>query len=298
MALKRIPPKEESEDWMTTYADSVTLLMCFFVMLLSMAKFDVAAFEEASQAIKNQVNKTDDASPLATLKIDVQDIVFGMQADQVVSVGSDDRGVVIELASNAFFKPGSAEIREEAAPVLQKMAQTLKAPRYEFYVMEVEGHTDDIPIKTERFPSNWELSAGRASSVVRYLASQEIDARKFKAVGFAETRPKAPHRDAQGKSIPDNQVLNRRVNIRVSPMSYEERKMFAKKIEVESMEKKPAAPTTTPPAATPPAAQPSAAAPPAAQPATAQPAAPAPAQPRPQAATTGTAAPARTTPAK
>jgi chemotaxis protein MotB len=265
------PAKEECEDWLTTYADAITLLMAFFVMLLSFAKFNIPDFEEAAAAIKEKIGGREETSPTTALKIDVQDVVFQMQADQVVNVAVDDRGVVIELASSAFYKPGSADFREEAIPVLQKMGQLLGAPRYDLYLVEVEGHTDDIPIKSERFPSNWELSAGRASRVVRYFTGEtderhRIDPRRTRAVGLADTRPKVPHRDAAGKPIPENQAANRRVNIRVYPMSIEERKQFQARIKVEGSggeaprRETPApaqpapAPTSQAPAASPPAA--------------------------------------------
>ena len=128
----------EQEAWLITYADAITLVTLFFLLLLSMANFDPSKYEQAAAGITKEIAGRDEQSPTALLKIDMQDVVFGMQADQAVEIGSDDRGVVIELASGAFFKPGSADLRDEAVPVLQKMVQTLKVPRYEFYVLEVE----------------------------------------------------------------------------------------------------------------------------------------------------------------
>lgn len=230
-----LPPKEfeeDREDWLTTYADAITLLMAFFVMLLSFAKYDVPAFEEAAAAIKTNIGKQQATSPIQLLKLDVEDVVYNMQADQVVKVEKDSRGIVIELSSSAFYKPGSADIREEAAPVIEKVAQILKAPRYLPYVIDVEGHTDDDPISTEKFPSNWELSAVRATRVVRFFAEQGIDVLRMKATGFAETHPKAPNRDAESKPIKENQAKNRRVAVRVYPMSVEEKNEYMRIIEL------------------------------------------------------------------
>ena len=226
------PPEEveEKEDWLITYADAITLLMAFMVMLLTFSEYDIPAFEEAAAAIQSNLTGKDATSPIQLLRIDVQDVVYNMQADQVVKVETDGKGIVIELSSSAFYKPGSAELREEALPVLEKMAQTLLAPRYQTYSIEIEGHTDDIPINTPQFPSNWELSAMRATQVVRMLISQGMEPIRLKATGYADTEPKAPNNDAEGNPVPDNQALNRRVVLRIYPMSLPEREVFYQKL--------------------------------------------------------------------
>lgn len=219
--------EEEKEDWLVTYADAITLLMAFFVMLLTFAEYDIPAFEEAAAAIAEQVGGRQETTPTLELQIAIQDVTFNMQADQVVNVTKDKKGLVIELASNAFYKPGSAEILEQAKPVLEGIVKTIAAPRYDFYLVEVEGHTDDDPISTERFPSNWELSVGRASRVVRFFEEHGFLSTRLKATGYGETRPKVPNRNEAGEAIRENQAINRRVNIRVTPMSLDQRAEFA-----------------------------------------------------------------------
>ncbi len=218
-APKPIVEEEADEAWLITYADAITLLMAFFVMLLTFAKYDIPAFEEAAAAIKSNLTGREATSPIQLLKIDVQDVVFNMQADQVVKVETDGKGVVIELSSSAFYKPGSADFRDEAIPVLEKLSATLQAPRYQTYVVEVEGHTDDVPINTAAFPSNWELSAARATRVVRFFESQEMQPGRMLATGYADNRPKAPNLTAEGNPIPENRAKNRRDSVRVYPMS-------------------------------------------------------------------------------
>ncbi len=226
------PPEDrpEPEDWLITYADAITLLMAFMVMLLTFSEYDIPAFEEAAAAIQSNLTGQDTTSPIQLLRIDVQDVVYNMQADQVVKVETDDKGIVIELSSSAFYLPGLADIRDEAVPVLEKLSQTLLAPRYKYYTVEIEGHTDDDPINTVQFPSNWELSAVRASRIVRFFVGQGLDAIRMKATGYAETRPKVPNADLQGNPIPENKVANRRVAIRIYPMSLTEQKAFNEEI--------------------------------------------------------------------
>ncbi len=260
MSAPELPPDiEEKEDWLITYADAITLLMAFMVMLLTFAEYDIPAFEEAAAAIQSNLSGRDSTSPIQLMRIDVQDVVYNMQADQVVKVDTDDKGIIIELSSSAFYKPGSANLREEALPVLEKMAQTLLAPRYQTYAIEIEGHTDDIPINTPRFPSNWELSSMRAAQVVRLLISQGMEPIRLKATGYADTQPKAPNKDAEGNPVPDNQALNRRVVIRVYPMSLADREVFFQKLADKEREKEASAaqqPATLAPAPATPAPAP------------------------------------------
>jgi len=91
----------------------------------------------------------------------------------------------------------------------------LKSDKLKDYQITVEGHTDDTPINTSRFPSNWELSTARASAVVHFFLDQGIPALKLRAAGYADTFPKAPNRDSNGNAIPANQTQNRRVVIKM-----------------------------------------------------------------------------------
>jgi len=256
---------DEAEDWLTTYADAITLLMAFFVMMLTFAEFDVPAYEEAAAAIANNIGQgeKDKIAPIQALKINVEDIVFEMKADQTVDVKLDKKGVVIELSGSAFFLPGTAKLAGDAVPVLEKITQTISAPKFEFYNIEVEGHSDDSPIHTDQFPSNWELSSARASTVVRYFETKGVERGRMKAVGYADTRPKVPNLDANGKPIPENRATNRRIAIRVYPMNLTEREKFGKKVDLKSMlntvgnksENTTPAPTTAPASSAAPTAQ-------------------------------------------
>ena len=215
--------EEDREDWLVTYADAITLLMAFFILLVSFSKVDIAIYEQVAAGIKNEIGNRDVESPLKALERTAQDIVNEMQASQVVSIGTDDKGLVIDIEGSALFKPASAEIRAEAVLFLTKLAETLEKPKFNGYTIEIEGHTDDIPVETSQFPSNWELSTARASTVVRFLEGQDFDSRRLKASGYAHTRPKLPNKDEAGNPIPENQQKNRRIAARISPMSLKER---------------------------------------------------------------------------
>ncbi len=220
-------PEEEKEDWLVTYSDAITLLMAFFVMLLTFAEYDIPAFEEAAKAIKENIGSGEKKTTSDQLKVEIEDVVYEVQANQAISVSKVLKDVIIDLDSRAFFKPGSAELREAAIPVLEKLAKTITAPRFETYNIQVEGHTDDEPIKTAQFPSNWELSTARAARVVRFFAEGGyVHPVKLSAAGFADQKPKVPNRDADGNPIPENQATNRRTAIRVEPMTNKEKDVW------------------------------------------------------------------------
>jgi len=235
MHNRRPPPEEETEDWLVTYADAITLLMAFFVMLVSFSKVDIPLYEEVAAGIRNEIGKKDTQSPMQILRSDLQEAVFTNEAEDVIDVGTDNRGILIELDTAAFYKPGSADIRTEVFPLLSRLGQSLNATDYRNYVIEVEGHTDDVPISTFRYPSNWELSAARAAGVVRYFIDESIEADRLRAVGFADTRPKVPNRDAEGVGIPENRAANRRIVVRVYPASVDEIKSRQRKVGLDEL---------------------------------------------------------------
>ena len=122
------------------------------------------------------------------------------------------------VAPSAAFTEKQVEadgftIREEMNMYLDLLASVLESNPD--YVVRIEGHTDDVPIATSQFPSNWELSAHRASAVVRFLISRGVEADRMIAVGMADTQPKVPHRDDAGNPIVENRDINRRIVIKI-----------------------------------------------------------------------------------
>ena len=145
----------------------------------------------------------------------VNEIIAQKGLNDNIEIRLDKRGAVIYAGGNAFFKSGEAEIRRSAEPFLDGVAKRLRTLPYKIHI---EGHSDEVPIKTPRFPTNWELSSARAAGVVRYLIEQGgLDPRRLSAVGYAHYRPRYP-------LIAPFRSKNRRVEIivtrqRVSPVA-------------------------------------------------------------------------------
>lgn len=210
----------EDESWMTTYADAITLLMCFFVMLVSFSKVELPLFEKVQAGIKESLKGGNDPQkPLFDLQESLTDTFDSMAQipTDTTNVGFDDQGIVIEFASGIFFAPGSAELSDVARLALDRVRVALDRKPYDRYYVEVEGHTDDEPISTAIYPTNWELSAGRAAAVARFFIAKGMLPTRLKAAGYADTRPKLPNRNLTGEPIPENQVANRRIVVRLLP---------------------------------------------------------------------------------
>ncbi len=126
-----------------------------------------------------------------------------------------DRITTLEMDSSAFFASGASVLSEEGQKILGELREKLTSKDYINYSITVEGHTDDNPIRTAQFPSNWELSSARASSVVRFFIEHGIDPERLRAAGYADVFPKVPNRDTEGRAIPENQSQNRRVVIKL-----------------------------------------------------------------------------------
>lgn len=211
---------DESEDWLTTYADAITLLMAFFIMLVSFSKVDIPLFEEVSAGIKDELGgQVDSERPIFALHSKIQAVVDSSSEmpPGAVQVGFDEEGIVIDFLSGSFFEPGSVELSDIAKTVLKRVRSELSEPPYDIYHVDVEGHTDDVPVESDRFPSNWELSAFRAAVVLRELEKLGMEPDFMKAVGFADTKPKVPNRDVLGEPIPENREQNNRVTVRLHP---------------------------------------------------------------------------------
>jgi len=232
------------ERWLLTYADMITLLMAFFIMMysmsvLNMAKFNQAAFSirsgfggvlkddkhllryESGKGISSIAHIQTNATPLKDVeqRLTSYTIVGGLEDKMVVS--REKRGVVVSIAAdNLLFNKGSAEIQPTAFPILTEVARNLKMTPNQ---VMVEGHTCPLPISTAVFPSNWELSAARASSVVRFLVMHGVPPMHLMAAGYGDTQPRVPNDTELHRS------MNRRVDVVIlnsdqeSPSSVEER---------------------------------------------------------------------------
>lgn len=215
-ALRKFQKNAEEggdENWLISYADMMTLLFGFFVLLMSFSKFDVEKFEKARQET-TQFFGGEYRVPFEKFTKDLKGKIKEEKLDQQVMIKVDDTGVVITFRGALFFETGSSEMRREAVLLLDKIAPIIKKQSSSLNI-QIEGHTDDNPISDSRFPSNWELSAFRATNVLHYFERAGYSKQSLKAIGFGEIQPVVPNRDNKGQAIKENQAQNRRVVIRL-----------------------------------------------------------------------------------
>ena len=207
---------EEKEDWLLSYADMITLLLAFFVLMLSISKPDATKAENVTGGLSSAIGGHDVVQPIDTLKAEAKAEAKALKLeDGQVSVTTDDRGLVLELDGGTFFDLNSAELKAQFVPSLTKMGALLNSPKYADFQVELDGHTDDSPVTNQNYPSNWELSAARAASVARLFIKQGMSPTRVEVVGFGDTRPKVANRDASGRPLAANQAINRRVTVHV-----------------------------------------------------------------------------------
>lgn len=223
--LARKPPEEPPGDeglpaWMATFADMVTLLLCFFVLLLSFADQSEQKYRDALGSLKGafgvkEIRAVSDDMALFNTSPKAKEMAAKISHDERLLLGvvmrikslleneedadlkegtgvaADRDGVVFSANSVALFKPGAAELAPGATRILDKVIKVLKDYKMN---LVVRGHTDDKPISTKKFPSNWELSASRAAVALDYILDKgNIEISRAKAVGYAATRPQVPN---------------------------------------------------------------------------------------------------------
>ena len=217
--------EEAEENWLISYADMITLLLCFFVIILSVSEPKKEQLEAVSESMKEAINATskevEKQDPMDDLKQDLETMIVDDALEEAMSVAETEKGIVIDLSTAAFYESGSATIRKDAEPYLERMTEIIKTFDLEEHRIDVIGHTDDAPIHTAEFPSNWELSAVRATRIVRFFSDNGIDHYIMRASGYADTEPKVPNLDDKGNPIEENRELNRRITIKIEAVPEE-----------------------------------------------------------------------------
>ena len=203
---------EGGDDWLITYSDLVTLLLTFFILIAAISKVDPVKFERIAQSLSGAYGKEDNEQQidLRTVYKMINDLINNAAYASKVEVNLMPIGVAVTFKSNVLFTLGKATIKKDIEPILDGLAWVIQELPYS---VAVEGHTDDIPISSDEYPSNWELSTARASRVVRYLISEGISSNRLFASGYADTKARVPNLDEFGRPIDENRAENRRVEI-------------------------------------------------------------------------------------
>ncbi|WP_079432701.1 flagellar motor protein MotD [Zoogloea sp. LCSB751] len=230
---------ENHERWLVSYADFITLLFAFFVVMYSLSSLNEGKYRIMSDSVvnafrniansdnprivsnpiqpirpgttpqPNAASETDDARRSKAERVrnmaeEIRKVLAPLVADGQVRVTEGAFGIAVEINASVLFAPGDAQLGIEAVRALRAVAQVVAGAEFP---ITVEGHTDVTPIATAMFPSNWELSAVRASSVVRLFVENGVRPARLTAAGYGDQRPVADN------TSPDGRARNRRVTI-------------------------------------------------------------------------------------
>ncbi|MCL5025287.1 MAG: OmpA family protein [Chloroflexi bacterium] len=216
---------ENTERWLLTYSDLITLLLVFFVVMYSVSKADEAKFAKLNASLQKAFNvivlQGQDTTAISGqngpdggnkimddflgIRTSVMKAAEQMGIQSHVNVTMQQDGIAISLSGNLLFDSGRADLRPESTALLEKVGEQVRAVPNE---IRIEGHTDSIPVDSDLYPTNWELSAARATAVTRFLVEVSgIDPRRLSAQGYSQYRPLTDN------STRENRALNRRVDI-------------------------------------------------------------------------------------
>lgn len=191
--------KDYINRWIISYADLITLLLAFFLVLYSI---NVTKYQEHKVSIKPETVSSKLSDKQLNLEKTIQDKLHNIEDVQLLK---DSRGYILRINNDLLFDEGSSELNNNSEETLKKIVEILA--KIKNFVI-IEGHTDSTPIKTEKYPSNWELSTGRATNLIKYLVEKgNISPERLSAVGYGEYVPVADNTSNNGRK------LNRRVDI-------------------------------------------------------------------------------------
>lgn len=208
--------ENEDQEWLLTYSDMITLLLAFFAMLIAVSYVDLNLWEQMKQGLRSEISKEENVrTPLAEVKRDLDELLAPEKQQGLVDITLDRDGIKLFFNSSSFYSSGEANLLPLGQSIIDKVTQAMNALDFYKFRVDVEGHTDNVPINTPTYPSNWELSVARASGVVKYFIEEGIEGERLKASGYADTKPVVPHVDEQGQDIVENRALNRRIVVRI-----------------------------------------------------------------------------------
>lgn len=236
MRKRKKEDKKSTQDWLTTYSDMVTLLLCFFVLLFSFSEIDAQKFRtimssfqggsgvlesgsamDIPEELEGDMNTNIDEEELEKLKDVIEEYAESIGLKEEITLTIEERGLVIRFMDSVFFDSGKAEIKSESKQILHYMAELLNREEFKGKHIKVEGHTDSDPIiNSTTYPTNWELSSTRATNVLRYLVEDEgVNGDRISSSGYSYYRSVAPN------DTKENKAKNRRVDIVILKSSYE-----------------------------------------------------------------------------
>jgi chemotaxis protein MotB len=211
------PTVHDESNWLISYADMMTLLCGFFIMLFSMCKLDTPLYDSFKEVLVKQFGG-EYSSPTKEMAMYATQIIQELGIESTSTITSDPQGISIVFESTIFFDTLSAVITQQGQWVLNKLIGAILKKSKETaksYRVIVEGHSDGRPVVSGNYASNWELSGSRAIAVIRLFLEHGFSPDHLAAIAYGDTHPVVPPRDANGLLNEAAMAKNRRVVLRI-----------------------------------------------------------------------------------
>ncbi|MEO1022244.1 MAG: OmpA family protein [Bacteroidota bacterium] len=207
---------EDDDSWQVSYLDIITILLAFLIILLSystLKKEDVYSVSRLFNPSTEQAEFI--TTPIGNIQTELEALLYEDIASGQVQIVRDLNDLRLRFSSDVLYNSGSTDLSGDSEALLERVSDALRQVRYNDFLIDIEGHTDDAPISSASYPSNWELSTARASNVVKNFLDAGFSKERLKASGYADSRPLVPNRTDEGSPIQDNRTQNRRVDVRL-----------------------------------------------------------------------------------
>ena len=216
VAVKKSKVKKTEALWLTSFSDLCILLMCFFVMQLAYSNPDKRKYEQVKNAMQTMSAKKalKQTENLETLSKKISKAIVDKKLEKSVVLKNDINGLSIEFKDAMLFEVGSADVDAKYAKIAdQVMSAIAKAPGD--YRLIFEGHTDDVPVTSGKFRSNWDLSSARGVALLDSFRQRGVEESRMSIQSYAHTRPKVVYTGLKGEPLKTARAANRRVVIRI-----------------------------------------------------------------------------------
>jgi chemotaxis protein MotB len=201
--------------WIVSYADMMTLIACFFILMMAFANYDPVGFTRKTKEVSKHFNKDKYKSSDTKLTQIQEEIAMHPEIKKMAKVSVKDSALIVTFSGSAIFPSGTHKLAKNSILILDAMIDIIKAKDPNYRIL-VEGHSDNQAMaEGTTFTSNWALSGARAASVIERFEYFGFDPQKLISVGMADTKPLVPNEDTNGNPILENQKINRRVVIKV-----------------------------------------------------------------------------------
>ncbi|MFG1494721.1 flagellar motor protein MotB [Halobacteriovorax sp. ZH4_bin.1] len=207
---------DEGEAWLLSYADMMTLIACFFILMMAFANYDPAGFKVKAEIVAKSFSKGKVAVTNEKFKEINEEIAKHPELLKISKITVNDSKMRIEMSGSILFPQNEVSMSEEMTFLLDNLIDIIKSKGEDDYRIIIEGHSDNLPIKqNSKYRNHWSLAAARAALVIERFEYFGFSPKNLKMISLGDSEPLRPNQDKNGKPISENNKINRRVVIKV-----------------------------------------------------------------------------------